>query len=258
MELSKKLKRAASIYLCQQCKLVYLKWFFLHAPKLERFKDIHKGQSCFIIGNGPSLNKMDLSQLKGCHVFGLNKIYLLFDKADLKLTYHVAINPFVIQQSKDILENLSCPTFLSYLAAKDVVEHKPHIQFLATSGGIRFNEDILNLISEGWTVTYVALQLAYYMGFEKVFLIGVDHNFKAQGIPNEKQILQEDDVNHFDPNYFKNQTWQLPDLQGSEISYQLAKFYYERNGRKVYDATLGGKLTVFDKIDFERALQICH
>jgi len=258
MTLTKKLKRALSIYACQQSRLDFLAWFFLHAEKLERFKDIHKGQSCFIIGNGPSLNKMDLSLLKGCNIFGLNKIYLLFDKVDLRLTYHVAVNPFVIKQSKEIFESLDCPTFLSYKAAKDVIDVKPNIHFLATGGGVKFSEDIINVISEGWTVTYVALQLAYYMGFKNVFLIGVDHNFKAQGNPNETQILHTDDPNHFDPNYFKNQPWQLPDLEGSEISYRLAKFFYERNDRNIHDATLNGKLTIFNKISFEQALELCQ
>lgn len=258
MTLTRKLKRALGIYACQQSRLDFLVWFFLHAGKLEQFKDIHKGQSCFIIGNGPSLNKMDLSLLKGCNIFGLNKIYLLFDKVDLKLTYHVAVNPFVIQQSKETLETLDCPTFLSYRAAKNVVDVKPHIYFLATSGGVRFNQDIINIISEGWTVTYVALQLAYYMGFKRVFLIGVDHNFKVQGNPNETQTLDTDDANHFDPNYFKNQSWQLPDLEGSEISYRLANFFYGRDGRNIYDATVNGKLTVFYKIGFEQAIELYH
>ena len=253
-----KLKKAADFYLCQNRNLSYLTWLFFYASKLRFFKDLHQGEDCFIMGNGPSLNKIDLSRLNHFHVFGLNKIYLLLDKIELNLSYHVAVNPFVIQQSKEALESLSCPTFLSYCAAKNVIDSKSHVYFIATSSGISFHKDIINILSEGWTVTYVALQLAYYMGFHRVFLIGVDHNFSTQGDPNETQILQGDDPNHFDPNYFKDQQWQLPDLDGSELSYHLARFSYERSGRKIFDATVGGKLTIFDKIEFEQALTLCH
>lgn len=258
MSFSKKIRRALNIFLCQRMDINYLYWFLVHAPKIDRFKNIHKGQDCFIIGNGPSLNKMDLTLLKDYYTFGLNKIFLLFDKIDLNLSYHVAVNPYVIKQSKTEIESLTCPSFLSYMAAKKLITPKPHIHFLATGpSNPSFKEDSTNILSEGWTVTFVALQLAFYLGFRRVFLIGVDHNFKVSGRPNEAQELSKNDVNHFDPNYFKGHEWQLPDLQGSEISYHLAQFYFERAGRAIYDATVDGKLNVFQKISFKEALNQC-
>lgn len=251
-------KRAAEIYLCQKRSLYALYWFFRHSPRLEQFRDKHKGEDCFIMGNGPSLNKMDLTLLNNYHVFGLNKIFLLLGKVNLNLSYHVAVNPFVIEQSKQQIESLQCPSFLSYFPAKDTIAPLPHIHFLLTGGGpLKFHRDMRNFISEGWTVTYIALQLAYYMGFKRVFLIGVDHNFQAQGKPNETQFMQEDDKSHFDPNYFKGNYWQLPDLAGSEIAYHFARFHYEKDNRKIYDATVGGKLQIYEKIDFDVALKMC-
>jgi hypothetical protein len=94
------------------------------------------------------------------------------------------------------------------------------------------------------------------MGFSQIFLIGVDHNFKAPGNPNEKQFLQGGDQNHFDPNYFGNKEWHLPDLEASELSYHLAKFFFNRDGRKIYDATVDGKLNIFPKISCEQALNM--
>ena len=72
------------------------------------------------------------------------------------------------------------------------------------------------------------MQIAYYMGFSKVFLIGVDHNFKVIGNPNEKQFLVGEDLNHFDPKYFRSKEWHLPDLEASELGYHLAKFYFNK------------------------------
>lgn len=96
------------------------------------------------------------------------------------------------------------------------------------------------------------------MGFKRVFLIGVDHNFAQTGKPNESQVMQGDDPNHFHPDYFKGMNWHLADLEGSETFYMLAKHIYERSGRNIYDATIGGNLNIFPKILYEEALKTCR
>jgi hypothetical protein len=79
----------------------------------------------------------------------------------------------------------------------------------------------------------------------------VDHNFVTQGPANHAVVSQGDDPNHFSPNYFgAGFKWQLPDLEGSERAYKLAKRAYESNGRRILDATIGGKLTIFPKVDY--------
>ncbi len=236
--------------------LVYLQWYFRDSKRLRKFKNIHKGESCFIIGNGPSLNKMDLSLLTSLNTFGLNKIYLMLDKVDINLTYHVAVNPIVIEQSKRHFEALNCSSFLSMRPAYRSVKRMNHIYRICTGGSFPFQTDASRILYEGYTVTYVAMQLAFYMGFSKVFLIGVDHNFVAFGKPNEEQNLVGHDPNHFAGNYFGNQKWNLPDLDGSEVAYHLAKFYFERDNRCIYDATVDGKLEIFPKISYEEAIAL--
>jgi predicted acylesterase/phospholipase RssA len=104
---------------------------------------------------------------------------------------------------------------------------------------------------EGATVTNVALQLAFHMGFQQVILIGVDHNFTSKGEANKTVVSEGDDPNHFMPNYFgKGARWQLPDLDTSEIGYTFARDAYRTAGREVLDATVGGKLTIFPKVDY--------
>jgi hypothetical protein len=238
----------------------YLKWYFKYSHNLKQFKNIHQHESCFIIGNGPSLNKINLSILKDYHTFGLNKIYLMFNKVDINLTYHVAVNRLVIEQSIKEFESLSCPSFLSYKASREIIRPLNHIYFVATRPSITpsFYTNIEQGLNEGYTVTYAAMQIAFYMGFKQVFLIGVDHNFYAPGNPNEKQLLKGDDPNHFSPDYFGNKEWHLPDLEGSEISYNLAKFQFNRNNRQIFDATVDGHLNIFPKLTYEEALAMCN
>ncbi len=95
------------------------------------------------------------------------------------------------------------------------------------------------------------MQIAYYMGFEKVILIGVDHSFETKGKPHTMVVSEGDDPNHFDPCYFgKGFRWQLPDLRTSELAYRIAKYHFENAEREILDATVDGKLQVFPKVDY--------
>lgn len=244
----------------QQLKISiqYMYWIIRHAGRLSRFRNLHNGEDCFIIGNGPSLNNLDLSLLENHHCFGLNKIYLIFNRVNLNLSYHVSVNPLVIEQSRAEFERLECPSFLSYRAAKHIIRPRKNIYFIFTgAGAFLFREDAARIMYEGHTVTYVALQLAYFMGFERVFIIGVDHDFTTSGSPNETQLCTGSDPNHFDPAYFKDQHWQLPDLEAAELSYRAANFFFHRNGRQVFDATANGKLQIFPKLSYKEALSRC-
>jgi hypothetical protein len=94
------------------------------------------------------------------------------------------------------------------------------------------------------------------MGFEKVILVGVDHSGSVPGKANSTIVSQGDDPNHFDPRYFgKGFRWQLPDFETSEIGYRLARQAYAAAGRQVVDATIGGKLTIFPKVDYAGLFQ---
>ena len=219
---------------------------------LLAFKDKHKGDRCVIIGNGPSLNSMDLSFLRNEITFGLNKIYLGFEKWNFLPTYYVAVNTLVIQQSIKQIKDLPCPKFISNRGLPYLMPQED-IAFIKTEPkpDADFSVDPTKGINEGSTVTYVAMQLAYYMGFKTVILIGIDHNFEYQGTPHQEVISNGEDTNHFHPNYFgKGAKWHLPDLKTSEECYKIAYSYYWLDNRKILDATLDGKCKIFPKVDY--------
>jgi len=228
--------------------------------RLALLKNVHCGQRAFIIGNGPSLRQTDLSKLHNEFTFGMNRIYILFPELGFNTTYFLSINDLVIEQCRDEILALSVPKFLTWRSHRffspETFNVQPSISaspiFLYTTyTGPKFTGDIRGRMWEGATVTYVALQLAFHMGFSQVILIGVDHNFVSKGAANQTVTSQGDDPNHFTPDYFsKGFRWQLPDLQTSERAYRLAKAAYDANGRQVLDATIGGKLTVFPKVDY--------
>jgi hypothetical protein len=206
-----------------------------------------------VLGNGPSLNETDLTKLKHEITFGSNRVYLLFDELGFATTYLLAINTLVIQQCASELSSLSIPKFMTW-RARQWLREDPSVIYLDTdyTQPETFATDLTGRVFEGGTVTYVGLQLAYHMGFHQVVLIGVDHDYSTAGPPNSTVVSRGEDLNHFDPGYFgKGFKWQLPDLEASERSYELAKQAFEQDGRSIVDATLGGKLNIFPKVDYE-------
>jgi len=220
--------------------------------RLSALHNRHKGERCFIIGNGPSLRHTDMSKLRGEYTLGMNRIYLMFPELGFQTTYYLSLNDLVIEQCAAEIQALKMPRFVSWRARRWLTP-EPDLYFLWTTyTGPKFATDLRGRLWEGATVTYTALQTAYYLGFSEVILIGVDHNFTTQGKPNTTVVSQGDDPNHFSPAYFgKGFRWQLPDLETSERAYRMAREAFERDGRRVLDATVGGKLTVFPKVDYE-------
>lgn len=222
--------------------------------RLSAWRDRFNGERCFIVGNGPSLKKTDISKLKNEFTFGMNRIYLAFSEYDFKTSCLVSVNDLVLEQCREDMQALDIPKFVSW-RARNFFESGPKLMFLDTdyTPPADFNGDATGRLFEGFTVTYVCLQLAYFMGFSKAILIGVDHNFVTQGPANAVVTSEGDDPNHFAANYFgKGFRWQLPDLQGSEMSYRMAKEAYETNGRQVLDATIDGKLAIFPKVQYDQ------
>jgi len=219
---------------------------------VKYLKNRHLGERVIIICNGPSLNNMDLSFLKNNICIGLNKIYLGFKKFEFYPKYFVSVNEKVLRQSKDEIKKLSCVKFLSN-RCQDIFENNALTHIINTdTPPERFCKDISCGLEEGWTVTFAALQVAYYLGFEEVILIGMDHNFDFQGKPNAESKMKGDDPNHFHSGYFANGVkWDNPDLKKSEESYYIAKNIYELDGRRIIDATINGKCNVFEKVDYK-------
>lgn len=229
---------------------------------LEKFKDIHKGERCFIIGNGPSLKKTDLSLLKNEYTIGMNRIYLMFQELGFSTTYYLSINSLVIEQCADDIIELQAPKFLSWrsrgyiknaLNGEEELPTEPPLSFLHTTyTGQKFAKDARGRLWEGATVTYVAMQLAFHMGFQQVILIGVDHSFSTKGKPNTTIVSAGDDPDHFDSKYFGTGfRWQLPDLDTSEIAYHRAKDEFAAANREILDATIGGQLMVYPKVEYQ-------
>ena len=206
---------------------------------MKEYKDKHTGETCIIIGNGPSLKFVPNHFLDKYPTFGSNRVYLKYIPK-----YYVCVNPLVIEQNRDDIEILDSVKFIRGGMLKSGYQ-------LKTSGGRTFSKTPDVWIYEGYTVTFVSMELAFYMGFSIVLLVGIDHRYKYDGKPNLANKMTHDDPNHFDPDYFKNQWWNNPDLEQSERSYRMAKLEYEKAGRKIINLTSDTALDIFEKGDIQ-------
>jgi hypothetical protein len=219
-----------------------------------KYKNLHNGKRCFIIANGPSLLRTDLNLLINEFTFGVNRIYLRFDTTNFRPTYYVAVNELILEQFSNEISLLSSPKFLNWNRRSFFDKPSQDLLFLKSKMVINdfFQSDLTKPMVFGATVTFVAIQIAYYMGFTKVYIVGLDHDYKEKGIPSKTETRESDkDESHFHTQYFpKGYKWQLPDLYRSEIEYKLAKDAFENDNREIFDATIQGKCPIFNKIDY--------
>ncbi len=240
----------------------YLRWYFTSNGRsrtkklLLPYKNRFAGHRCVIIGNGPSLKQMDLSILEDEYTFGLNRIYLLFPELGFETDFLVVSNGLVMQQfAEEILATKSLK-LLNWMHRSPYNLSDDIIFVNARPSRKLFGDMEKGYYLGGGTVTNVAIEFAYYLGFSEVILIGVDHSYSQKGKPGKAIVSSKEDVDHFSPAYFgKGITWQLPNYINMEIGYMKNKLLFEKKDRQIVDATKDGNLQIFPKVIFKHYLQ---
>jgi len=222
---------------------------------LSSLHNRYEGYRCIIIGNGPSLNKMDLSVLKDEYTFGLNRIYLLFEKMGFETSFLVTTNGLVLQQFAEDMKSVKSLKIFNWLHRKFYQVDANTVALCAKPGNQITGNIVNGYFLGGGTVTNLALEAAFFLGFSEVILIGVDHTYRAQGQAGAPVVSKGEDQNHFSPDYFgKGIIWQLPNYVTMEHGYAQNRKLFEKANRIVVDGTLEGKLDIFPKVSFQKYL----
>lgn len=226
---------------------------------LKSLKNKYENQRCFIIGNGPSLKVEDLDKLKNEITFGFNRIYYMFDKTNWRPTFYCSEDIKIIQNSIEEINNLDLKYKFIPLILRD--DYKIHINLATHFNQIynkdiskmpKFSNDICKYIACGGTVTYSAIQIAAYMGFKEIYLIGVDHSFARYKDKNGNIIEDKNAKDYFCDEYNKDKDkLNIPRLDESTLAYMKAEEYSRQHGFRIYNATRGGKLEVFERVNFD-------
>ncbi len=216
--------------------------------ELRQLRNIHAGKRCFIIGNGPSLRNEDLRLLNrnNEYTFACNSLIKLFDEIPFYPTYYFAQDNKIITDNKKEIENLKGVRFIkAHYARRYHIKGAIYYSMLFRKKPIGFSNDIAKVVYSGQTVTYSMIQFAAYMGFTEIYLIGVDCNYS----PGNSVITGD---SYFDKRLFNgNRTYTPPEVDINLLAFEQARKICEPKGIHIYNATRGGKLEIFNRIDFD-------
>ena len=239
-----------------------------YAKKLRKLKNIHKGERCFIIGNGPSLTTDDLDTLKRNNeiTFGMNRIYKLFDKTDWRPTYYACEDIHIFNESIDEINAVDAKIKFIPINVKwyNNIKIKGAYYYRANYNRkidfpYSFSTDIGQQLDSRGTVTFTCICIAAYMGFKDIYLLGVDHSYRVTIDETGETIVDENAKDYFCDNYDDDiKDIVQHDMRNNARCYRFAKAYAEENGINIYNATRGGKLEIFERADFDKLMGESH
>lgn len=234
------------------------------AAYLAGIKGIHAGRRGFVIGNGPSLRMEDLDRLKGEICIASNKIHMAFPSTEWRPSYYTVVDDLTWKELEPRIHTFASHVFIpSYLPQRlgsevDIRTFRslPNPSDLEEWTVLPFSADAGVGIHGGYTVTYVNLQLAVHLGLTDIYLIGCDHFYQgALGIEGKGGVDPGDVQNHFVPGYSKPGEKMNPALiSRMTVSYRCARTYADQHGIRIYNATRGGHLEVFPRVDLDQVL----
>lgn len=196
--------------------------------KIGDFKDLHPGKSVFILASGPSLATTDLEPLGKRIVIGLNRSSLIFPETQ----YHCTMDERLFVEYEDALRKTR------YLFT---LEDRPFGMPIHLLGSEDFSFDLIKGIYSGYTVSYFALQVAVYMGFTKIFYVGLD----LKHHPGQTHFFGKDPVSQ------NHEQTEFPKM--IRMMCHAAEKLRDR-GIQVYNCSPDTTLTCFERVSFEWAL----
>lgn len=252
--------------------------------KVEKYKNIHDGERCFIIGNGPSIKNVNLSYLSNEYTFTVNQLPRSDEFKYLKTTYHIWSDRTFFEISAESPEDIellnvmkkvndgnnnpivfyeitALPMIKKYNLEKDLnVEYFKSIG-LDLNIMLKKRVDFTRAIPNMPTVVQSAILLAVYMGFKKIYLLGCDctgivnivKNKVAQG--NEMvygYAISEGDRKRMEK--MAKQRSIKDELMSQAAMFEIYELLYEyccKNEVELYNATQGGILDCIPRVGLE-------
>ena len=212
-----------------------------HNETIAKLKDkYNKLNRCFIIATGPSLRKKDIEILRANDEFciGVNKIFLL-DTVWRPNIYMVTDSVFMIEE-KERIKNYHVPLKIygDSNEPPDEDGEVVHIVSDVCEEAPPFSDDAAQRIYAGGTVTYAAIQLAVYLGINNIYLLGVDCDYKKSSKSNHFYSDEiEDRIDHKTDKMMR--------------AFEVAQAYAIQNNIHIFNATRGGKLETFKRVNFD-------
>jgi hypothetical protein len=231
-------------------------------PWLREHRNSMQSKTCFVLGNGPSLKSVPTEVLSKYPSFGTNGIFLKH-----KPTYYVTISQEFYRNHKTRITELDCER---KFIGNHLAQHFPNFDGSILTCGwhiygaegkphfpvpLRFSKRADRIVYLGGTVLFVCLQLAHFLGFQRVILLGVDHSFgfdrSEAGYGGKRiEVVGEDKI-HFDRNYNPDGHSMHCDMVATERAFSLSRNAFEKDGITIINATENSGLDVVDKVPLQ-------
>lgn len=227
--------------------------------KLRFYHNKYKGQVCFVIGNGPSLRISDLEKIqsKGYKTFCSNRIYKAFSKTTWRPDFYFLSDKNLIDNMEENLKEIPAkrrffPYRIKDVAAKGMLYNELEFDWNTQS---KFSKDAGKGVYPPGTITVEMMQFAYYMGFSEIYLLGVDFSYEAKQLVTKNSYAYNGENNYFIEGYMKpGEISVLPNVVANLNGFNAARRVIEADGRIVKNATRGGKLEAFERVDVDELL----
>ena len=239
------------------------------ARDMQPYKGTCSGR-CFVVGSGPSLTVDDLELIRDEVSFSSNRIYGIFPKTSWRPTYYACQDDGVILELNDKFFDISNQVGTMFLSGNQMrkyenrLKKKNNVKFMyinnTEAGAKQFDIDVTDGIHNAINVSYTLVELAIYMGFTEIYLIGIDHNYKTIEKDGAKVLDGNSGDNYFQgvaPLKLESKISTFYDASWEDARTQCfinAKKYADANGIKIVNSTRGGKLEVFPREALETVL----
>lgn len=235
--------------------------------KWQALKGKYQGERIFVMGNGPSLNQMPLYWLKDEYTMCFNRVNLMYERISWKPDFYVVIDDLVIKDNYNEINTEVLPQ-VQYAFFPDIhpsnvdvtsyIHNKENVQwFIADKPEFSAN---MPYCGHNKTVVNAGLQVAAWLGFTEIYLIGVDMTFgdqKVKKINKRDWEAGEDDPNHFDPRYFKKgRKYHNPTVHEMIEQFEIGKRFFDGLRVNIFNAGVNGKLEVFPRTDFNSLFKL--
>jgi len=232
-----------------------------------QFNNRHAGQRCFVIANGPSLKAQDLSRLKDEVTFVVSGFWKHPVVKEWQPTYYSIVDPNFFNGSEastrffaDLRQHVYNTTFFVPLlrGRRAVKKHgllpEARTFYLASFGPPWPTFDLTGLLGGMYSVSLVGIYAALYMCCNPIYLIGYDHDYLANpGINShfyEGATIGGSKMAHLTPAQLAPYDVEMENNLRLWRSYHSLKRLAQGRGAHILNATNGGFLDVFDRVEY--------
>ena len=231
---------------------------------MAKIHNSHLGESCFVVGNGPSLTAEDLTTLheRGIPSFAVNRIYKIFPQTPWRPTYYVSTDAVLARDVLPVLDTLPVEQKFIPLQNKYYLGIKVKGAHYFFRNDNRKNDqpegfglDCTNQVNIRGTVTIACIQLAIHMGYRHIYLLGIDHNFDKVITENGEIIIDPSVKNYFCEGYDDDVANEVQhDLGNTTKAYWDVRKFTDAHDIDVLNASRQTKLNAFPRLSFEEAV----